>query len=34
MLKKNPIEKALRKYVANALEEDHVRLFSRKKDPS
>ena len=27
--KKNPIEKALKKYAVNALEEDHVRAFSR-----
>ena len=32
--KKIPIEKALKKYAVNALEEDHVRAFSRKKDPS
>ena len=29
-----PIEKALKKYAVNALEEHHVRTFSRKKDPS
>ena len=27
-LKKDPIEKALKKYPVNALEEDHVRAFS------
>ena len=27
-----PIEKALKKYVVNALEEDPVRAFSRKKN--
>ena len=29
-----PIEKALKKYAVNALEEDHVRAFCRKKDPA
>ena len=32
--KKIPIEKALKKNAGNALEEDHVREFSRKKYPS
>ena len=31
---KNSVEKALKKYAINALEEDHVRAFSRKKDHS
>ena len=29
-----PIEKALKKYIVTALQENHVRAFSRKKDPS
>ena len=29
-----PIEKGLKKYTVNALEEYHVRAFSRKKDRS
>ena len=28
------IEKALKKYAVNALEEDHIRAFYCKKDPS
>ena len=32
--KKNPMEKALKKYPVSALEEDHVRAFSRKRCPS
>ena len=32
--KKIPTEKVLKKYAVNALEEDHVRAFSHKKDPS
>ena len=32
-LKKLPIEKALKKYAVNALEENHVRAFSRKEYP-
>ena len=32
--KKIPIEKAVKKYAEKALEEDHIRAFSRKKDSS
>ena len=32
-MKKNPIEQEFKKYAVNALQEDHVRVFSRKKDP-
>ena len=28
-----PIEKTLKRYAVNALKEDHVREFSRKKRP-
>ena len=36
-MKKNILEKkkkkAVKKYAENVLEEDHIRAFSRKKDP-